>query len=77
MRPAVYDADGRGLERVWRTAILPLLEEHHYGDRAVDVAARYGLAAIEKAVHARADIAYPPAVPTMEHDDSPAAADPH
>lgn len=29
-RPAVH-AQG-GLERAWRTAILPLLEEHHYGD---------------------------------------------
>ncbi|MBS9534339.1 AAA family ATPase [Mycobacterium sp. M1] len=77
MRRAVYDADGRGLERVWRTAILPLLEEHHYGDRNVDVPGKYGLPAIEKAVHARADVAYPPAVPTMEHDDSTVAADPH
>lgn len=30
MRGEVYK-DG-GLERLWRTAILPLLEEHHYGD---------------------------------------------
>ena len=42
MRPAVYGTDGQGLERVWRTAILPLLEEHHYGDRTVDVRARTG-----------------------------------
>ncbi|TXH28362.1 MAG: AAA family ATPase [Mycobacterium sp.] len=75
MRRAIYDGDGRGLERVWRTAILPLLEEHHYGDRAVDVMARYGLSAIEKAVQARVDVAYPPAVSTVEHDDSIAAAD--
>lgn len=40
MRPAVH-RDG-GLERVWRTAIEPLLEEHHYGE-GVDVAERYGL----------------------------------
>lgn len=77
MRPAVYDADGRGLERVWRTAILPLLEEHHYGDRNMDVVGRYGLAAIEKAVQARADVAFPPAVSTSEHHDAPVAADPH
>lgn len=77
MRRAIYDGYERGLERVWRTAILPLLEEHHYGDRSVDVMARYGLSAIEKAVQARVDVAYPPAVPTMEHDDSTAAADPH
>lgn len=43
MRPAVHEAGG--IERVWRTAILPLLEEHHYGD-GTDVARRYGLEAI-------------------------------
>ncbi|WP_416978784.1 AAA family ATPase [Streptomyces sp. T028] len=40
MKPGVY-RDG-GLERTWRTKILPLLEEHHYGE-GLDVAARYGL----------------------------------
>lgn len=35
-------ATGTGLERIWRTQILPLLEEHHYGD-GTDVPARYGL----------------------------------
>ena len=40
MRRAVHEPGG--LERVWRTAILPLLEEHHYGD-GTDVRARYGL----------------------------------
>ncbi len=50
MRPAVY-APG-GLERAWRTAILPLLEEHHYGD-GVDVPARYGLDAIRARVARR------------------------
>ncbi len=51
MRPAVH-APG-GLERTWRTAILPLLEEHHYGD-IVDVPARYGLDAIRTRVASRA-----------------------
>ena len=51
MRPAVY-APG-GLERAWRTAILPLLEEHHFGD-GVDVSARYGLDAIRARVASRA-----------------------
>jgi len=50
MRPAVY-SDG-GLERVWRTAILPLLEEHHYGD-GIDVRARYGLDTIRSRVAGR------------------------
>ncbi|MET9145246.1 AAA family ATPase [Streptomyces sp. NPDC004042] len=40
MKPGVY-RDG-GLDRVWRTKILPLLEEHHYGE-GLDVGARYGL----------------------------------
>jgi len=47
MRAAVH-SDG-GLERAWRTAILPLLEEHHYGD-GIDVPARYGLDAIRARV---------------------------
>ncbi len=46
MRLAVHEGDG--LERTWRTAILPLLEEHHYGE-GLDVAKRYGLGAL----HAR------------------------
>lgn len=48
MTPAV--ADEAGLARVWRTAILPLLVEHHYGDESVDVAKRYGLATLLRAI---------------------------
>lgn len=40
MKPGVFRE--RGLERTWRTKILPLLEEHHYGE-GLDIAARYGL----------------------------------
>lgn len=40
MRGDVY-TDG-GLERLWRTAILPLLEEHHYGD-GTEVKKEYSL----------------------------------
>ncbi|TCO58275.1 DUF4357 domain-containing protein [Actinocrispum wychmicini] len=40
MRKAVY-RDG-GLERAWRTKILPLLVEHHYG-QGIDVEHLYGL----------------------------------
>ncbi|WP_308295309.1 hypothetical protein [Streptomyces sp. PSAA01] len=32
-----------GLERTWRTKILPLLEEHHYGE-GIDIGKGYGLA---------------------------------
>ncbi|MER7735995.1 DUF4357 domain-containing protein [Streptomyces erythrochromogenes] len=38
-----------GLERTWRTKILPLLEEHHYGE-GVDVEKRYGLAALRESL---------------------------
>lgn len=49
MRSAVH-ADG-GLERTWRTSILPLLEEHHFGELdAKQVASRYGLAVVSAAV---------------------------
>ncbi|WP_433784421.1 McrB family protein [Actinomycetospora sp. CA-101289] len=47
MRPTVRREDV--LDRVWRTAILPLLEEHHYGD-GVDVRSRYDLATLQRAV---------------------------
>ena len=50
MRPAVH-ADG-GLERAWRTAILPLLEEHHFGE-GLDVPGTYGLDVIRTAVESR------------------------
>ncbi|WP_326791603.1 DUF4357 domain-containing protein [Streptomyces sp. NBC_00841] len=45
MKPGVY-RDG-GLERTWRTKILPLLEEYHYGE-GLDIAARYGLASLRE-----------------------------
>jgi len=41
MREAIY-RDSEGFARVWRTQILPLLEEHHYGD-GTDVPKTYGL----------------------------------
>jgi 5-methylcytosine-specific restriction protein B len=41
MKHTVHTRPG-GLERVWRTEILPLLEELHYGE-GVDVADTYGL----------------------------------
>lgn len=49
MRDAVYQPGG--LQLAWETAILPLLEEHYYGqfDRA-EVASRFGLEAIANAV---------------------------
>lgn len=38
-----------GLERTWRTEILPLLEERHYGE-GVDVEKQYGLAALRESL---------------------------
>ena len=40
-----------GLERIWRTAILPLLEEHYFG-QGRDLDKEFGLAAVSKAVAA-------------------------
>ncbi|MGW1196365.1 DUF4357 domain-containing protein [Streptomyces sp. NPDC002536] len=47
MKKGVY-RDG-GLERTWRTKILPLLEEHHYGED-VDIEKRYGLSALRQSL---------------------------
>ncbi|MFJ5117156.1 DUF4357 domain-containing protein [Kitasatospora sp. NPDC088548] len=44
MKPGVYREGG--LDRTWRTKILPLLEEHHYGE-GVDIEKRYGLAELQ------------------------------
>ncbi|MFG2846802.1 DUF4357 domain-containing protein [Kitasatospora sp. NPDC048296] len=52
MKPGVYREGG--LDRTWRTKILPLLEEHHYGE-GVDIEKRYGLAALQAEVNARYD----------------------
>jgi 5-methylcytosine-specific restriction protein B len=54
MRPGIY-ANG-GLERVWRTSIMPLLEELHYGE-ATDLPGTYGLGALRKTLA----VAVPPA----------------
>jgi len=47
------DTTGKALELMWRTDILPLLEEHHFGDRNIDVAGRYGLPALRKSLAAK------------------------
>lgn len=47
MKTGVYREGG--LERTWRTKILPLLEEHHYGE-GVDIEKRYGLAALRESL---------------------------
>lgn len=62
MRPEVHREGG--LSRMWRTDILPLLEEHHYGD-AVNVAERYNLERIRKSVAA----ARPSSVESMGVDE--------
>lgn len=41
MRPAVHSSP-KALERLWRSEILPLLAEYHWGD-STDVPQRYGL----------------------------------
>ncbi|GAA3491750.1 DUF4357 domain-containing protein [Streptomyces cremeus] len=47
MKKGVYREGG--LDRTWRTKILPLLEEHHYGE-GLDIEQRYGLAALRKSL---------------------------
>ncbi|MBA2946505.1 DUF4357 domain-containing protein [Streptomyces himalayensis] len=47
MKKGVYREGG--LQRTWRTKILPLLEEHHYGE-GVDIEKRYGLAALRESL---------------------------
>lgn len=47
MKKGVYREGG--LERTWRTKILPLLEEHHYGE-GVDIEKRYGLTALRESL---------------------------
>jgi len=48
------DKSDKALELMWRTDILPLLEEHHFGDRNVDIVGRYGLEALRKSLAAKA-----------------------
>ncbi|WP_326801884.1 AAA family ATPase [Streptomyces sp. NBC_01788] len=46
MRPAVHTGPA-ALERLWRTQILPLLTDYHWGDD-VDITAQYGLASLRE-----------------------------
>ena len=46
MRPAVHGGP-RALERLWRTQILPLLAEYHWGD-GTQIPERYGLDALRE-----------------------------
>ncbi|ACU84411.1 GTPase subunit of restriction endonuclease [Brachybacterium faecium DSM 4810] len=63
MRSAVHREGG--LERTWRTSILPLLEEHHFGEMdARAVRTRYGLEAVSAAVDRTED---PTDAPSRTH----------
>lgn len=64
MREKVFGTGG--LERIWRTSILPMLEEHHFGEMGSDdVRARYGYAAISERVDR----------PRVEDNDASSRAD--
>ena len=68
-------ATADGLARIWKTAILPLLEERHVGD-GVDVRARYGLDVLWKALAAGSTsaatlTAVEPPEPVEETGDEP------
>ncbi|MGE0219267.1 AAA family ATPase [Mycolicibacterium sp.] len=71
------DLTGAALKLMWRTDILPLLEEHHYGDRGVDVQARYGLDALTKSLATAAVVAEGLGPDTEPGDDESSTADPH
>lgn len=75
MRDAVYE-DG-GLERVWRTSIIPLLEEHHYGELSrSEIEARYGLQTIRAGLVQSAASESDDAADGNESDVSPHPATP-
>jgi 5-methylcytosine-specific restriction protein B len=61
MRPDAGTA--AGLERIWRTAILPLLDELHYGDPSVDVHRLYGLASLRASLPATTPSTLDPGAP--------------
>lgn len=72
------DRTGKALELMWRTDILPLLEEHHFGDRNVDIVGRYGLEALRKSLAAKAglienDIDLIESVPELSDEDDATA----
>lgn len=71
MRDDLSDAS---LERVWRTAILPLLEEHHYGE-GLDVARLYGLSALRGSL-APSSVTPPAPADAMDEVGTGAAPDP-
>lgn len=66
MRDSVYA--GQGMERMWRTSILPLLEEHHYGE-GIDVPKRYSLERILAKLTPPAVDAETEAAPDLESAD--------
>jgi len=73
MKPGVFREGG--LDRTWRTKILPLLEEHHYGE-SIDVERRYGLAALRRVVKAQSAQAAAAGSDTSNNSDSGAASVP-
>jgi 5-methylcytosine-specific restriction enzyme B len=52
MHRDIYDRPG-GIDLVWRTEIMPLLEELHYGQGRAAIAEKYNLTAIRRSVTAR------------------------
>jgi 5-methylcytosine-specific restriction protein B len=64
MREKVFTEGG--LERAWRTTIVPLLEEHHFGEMTgAEVEAQYGYTAIAATVDGR----------VVGNDDAPSQTD--
>ncbi|WP_158714674.1 AAA family ATPase [Streptomyces sp. NRRL S-474] len=69
MRPAAHTGPA-ALERLWRTQILPLLADYHWGDD-IDVGAQYGLASLREDLPA---IPEPAPIPRQASADTTPAA---
>lgn len=61
LMPRDHDLSEERLTDIWEHEIIPLLDEHHYGEN-LDVRARYGLAALRRAAR-----------PAVDADDQPSA----
>jgi 5-methylcytosine-specific restriction protein B len=67
-------AEPGGLDRIWRTAVLPLLAEHYFGEGR-DIEAEFGLAALRARLQAKPD-AFAAPVLAAEPGEDPAQDQP-
>jgi 5-methylcytosine-specific restriction protein B len=65
------DLSEKRLREIWAFEILPLLEEHHFGD-GVDIEARYGLTALRRSISAIHDVSMGDVVEGTSVEETPA-----